>query len=283
MADVSEVTSAIAALAASAIYPLGNGSQSASGYTTTIAPGWPVPADLDAILGAGAVYVSVYPEATFKDTTRFGRLWTSSVVVTPTVTITPAKQLLTIGGAVTIGHYVSAVVLNVAASYAAQLGDTLATVATAIAAQLTAGGVSASAVGPAISVLRADVPDMAVASGAPGTAIMEVARQQQAFLTTIWAPSHAARVAAALLLTPLFSSTDWLGPFADTTQGKLTQRQIRLDDSGAARNEYRLDLSFWVEYATTVSEVAYPITIFAGQTSVADGTAQGATYTQNAG
>ena len=283
MADSNDVTTALAAFVDAAIYPSGDSGASATGYATIIRPGWPLPDNLDAALAAAQVYVSVYPEEISRITTRFERLWTSSVVVTPTITITAAKQLITIGGTVTVGHYVSAVIFNKAASYAAQAGDTLASVATALAALLTTAGVSATATGAVISIPTADLPDIAVANGAPGTMIQEVRRQQQSFMVTIWAPSNDARAATANIIDPLLASTDYIGPFPDTTQGWLLFRLERESDEGEKRACFRRDLCYWVEYPTTISAPAYPITVFASSINVADGTTNGATFVENAG
>lgn len=283
MADLNDVTAALAVLVDSVIYPTGYSNPSATGYATKTAAGWPIPADLNARLAAGKVYVSIFPEVTERVTTRFGRLWTSTIVVTPTITIAATRQTITIGGTVTVGHYVSAVVFNVAASYAAHGGDTLTTIAAALTAQLVTGGLPATSVGAVITVPNADVMDIAVGNGAPGTMIQEVRRQQKSFMISIWAPNNEARVATANLIDPLLAATDYIGPFPDTTQGWLLYRNSNDFDESEKRELYRRDLCYWVEYATTQAAPAYPITVFAGSVNAVDGTTNGATFVENVG
>lgn len=279
MADLSDVRAALATLINDAIYPTGTGNPSSTGYTTSTIQQWPNSADQNAQLAANGVIVSVFAETFEKITTRFETLWTSSVVVRPTITADVTSQTVTLGGTITAGHFATIEALNFAASYIALEGDTLSTFATSLALALTMAGLSASASGSVITIPNAAAADIAARAGAPGTAIKEVRRQQKGFRIGIWAPSDEARIATANIIDPLLAATDWIGPFPDTTQGWITSRSSDDIDDNEKRLLFRRDLCYWVEYATTQSMTVYPVTVVQTVIRSEDGSIDGASYT----
>ncbi len=258
MADLSDVTAALAQAVANAIYPGGPGSISAAGLDCHIYPGWPNATDLAATLKAGNADVTVYSGQNLERvTTRYARDWFEMTTTIPTITATVTGYTITIGGTVTPGHYVTLIVDNVAYSYAAQAGTTLASAAAALAALMTSIG--ATSAGPVI-ILPANYQGLIVArTGAPGTVAQEVARTERAMMVSIWAPSPQARATIASLLTPALCSTDFM-TMPDTSGARITYRQSNDSDGRENAMAYRRDINLWVEYAILNIRPGYPVT-----------------------
>lgn len=269
MGDISDVNDALVSFITSAIYPNGVNGGSAvilngSPVDGRVFSGWPNPQMLDADMGATPPIfsVSVFPQAgNERVTTRFTRRWHDLPATPPTITATVSNGAITIGGAITAGHYVTVHAGNKPASYAAAANDTLATFATALAAALTTAGVASSASGPTITVPAAFRDRLTIRTAAPGRSVCEVSRSDQRYHITIWAPNNAVRAAVAKIVKPALDTIDTL-PLPDNfTAWIRLESSSDVDRAGKANLSCR-DLYYWVEYPTTIGMVGYPITTF---------------------
>lgn len=135
MADISDVSAALVALIAQTLYPNGIGQPSVVAAPCMVYVGWPVPAQLDKDLAQGNCHVSIFPSANERNTTRYLRQWQQLPAVAPTLTLTQSGKQIEVGGAVQACNV--CVLLNGDYyTYAVQPGDTLASVATALAVQI---------------------------------------------------------------------------------------------------------------------------------------------------
>jgi hypothetical protein len=259
MADIADVSAALVTLIAGALYPNGTGQASAITAPCKVAPGWPNSTQLDADLRAGAVQVTVYPQPNIERvTTRYPQAWQTKAITTPTLTASVDGSTVTIGGTVTVGHYITLIVRNIAYSYAAVGGDTLATIAAALAAQINPF-TSAVAVGAVITFAATANGRITARTGAPGTLIRELRRQQRGYQIVIWAPTPDLRKAAADIIDPAMSATDFV-TLPDSTSAWLVYRSSNDTDMQERALLYRRDIFFWAEYAATQTAIGYPVT-----------------------
>lgn len=267
MADISDVEDSLVAAIAAAVYPSGAASPSSvaingAAISVRIFPGWPVPTALDADMAAGVVNISVYPQPGMeKNTTRYDRTWYDQTPVACSLTAAVAGFAVTIGGVVTVGHYVTIQVGNKPFSYAAIAGDTLATIATALAALINVS-FGATATGAVISIVGTATGRIVARLGAPGTSFLELERTNQRFQVTIWASNNAQRKATAKIIRPALALLDFL-TYADTSVGRIAYENSTDIDRSAKQNTVCRDIFYWVEYPTVQVMAAYPITTFA--------------------
>ena len=272
MADISDVESALVAAVTAAIYPSGTSSPSAIALTNGSTPncriyaGWPVPAKLDADMAAGTppgsaavINVSVMVENGLeKNVTRYPQIWDDQTKVACTLSAAVAANVVTIGGTVTAGHYLTIIAGNNSFSYAALANDTLATIAAALAA-LMAPAFAVSVTGAAITLPATMGGRITVRSGAPGTIIRELERSNQRFCVTVWAPNNDARGATARLIRPALARIDYLA-MPDTSVARLIYESSHDVDRSEKQSIACRDIHYWVEYATTDVQPGYPIT-----------------------
>ncbi|HYA07490.1 MAG TPA: hypothetical protein VEF90_16515 [Xanthobacteraceae bacterium] len=268
MADISDVEQAFVAAITAAVYPNGTSAPSAivlpggAALNCRIYAGWPLPETLDPDMAAGnVVNVSVFPQAGMeRNVTRFPQDWQNQTSTACTLTAAVSGATVTIGGAVTVGHYVTLQIGGQAFSYAAQASDTLASVAAALAA-LIAANMTASASGAVITVPSTMGGRIVARCAAPGTAARELERTTQRFIVTIWAPNNACRVAAARIIRPALAALDFLG-LPDGYAAELKYESSTDVDRTGKQNLSCRDIFYWAEYPTTQSMVAYPMTTF---------------------
>jgi len=261
MADLSDTSNALVSFIAAQIYPNGTGQPSATGLATKIFAGWPISATLEADLKAGTINISVYPQPNVERiTSRYPRNWSDQTRVAATITGTVTGSTITVGGTITAGNYITAAVRNGAYSYLVQANDTLATIATALAALINVD-TPATATGAVITLPPTSGGRITIRTGAPGTSIQEIRRQQRGYQITIWAPSNDARIATASIVDPALAGTDFL-PLPDTTCTWLTYKGSNDIDAQELKGLYRRDIFYWCEYPTTIVTSANPITSF---------------------
>lgn len=276
MADISDVNDALVARIAQALYPQGTGAPSVVGVPVLVHAGWPTANDLDTDLNAlarghstGRLRVSVFPTASERVTTRYARDWRLSAPPVPTLTAAINGQTIngqaingqaingqqiTLGGAVTSPQNVMAMVEGRPYVYAVRPGDTLASVATGLAA-LIPGAVSAGAV---ISVPEG-LALTAARIGACGTSVQVLRSQERVMQITVWADCEQRRSAVAGVVDLALAQTDFLA-LPDGTAARLVYRGSPIDDMAQKALLYRRDLLYSVDYATTVSETETQIT-----------------------
>jgi hypothetical protein len=272
MADFDDVLTTLASIIDGVIYPNGDSQPSAvlvnaSPVPARIYPGWPVSAALDADLLAGIINVSIFaPAGSEKNTTRFP---TDAVVITEpvhtvTVAIDEAGTEITIGGTISTPQNVAIIANGKGVSYGVQAGDTIDDIASGLAALVSAIA-PATASGPVISI--PDAYALTARVGGAGTVGKPVGTQQRQFQITIWAPTPAARTAAAKLVDGALRDMPRI-TLPDTTMGMLCYSHTVTDDVVQKANCWRRDLFYVVEYTTLKESVATEIivekTIFTG-------------------
>ncbi len=272
MADIEDVSATLASTIAGLINTNG------APVPVTVAPGWPLANDLNALIIEGKAHVSVYPQpGVTSNVTRFRKEWkeVSRVPLTLTATINDPFTI-TFGGSVTLPANIAVRFLNNDYVYSCVDGDTPASVAAGLAALINdsfglsfgAGMVMAfplaspasiisTAAGAVLTIARGD-PNMRVAIVGEGLMIRETARERQGFQITIWAPSQAIRVALSKAFEAALLSYDRLA-LPDGTDGILTYQRSMVSDNSELEGLYRRDIIVMVEYGITETAPAWTV------------------------
>ncbi len=260
MADLSDVNATLAALAAAAVYPSGTAQPSVAGIAVTIAPGWPQPAQLDQIVGAGNGYVSIYPlPGMDANTTRFAQDEWTDVVPPAQLTMTVSGySTVTIGGTINPGEAAAIEWNRNYIAHAVTAADTLATVAAALAAQIP----GASASGPVIT-LPADTFQIIARVSVPVPVLNEIARQERVFSITVWAPTPTARDKLAAAIDVALKRNVRI-TLPDDTTGLCRYRGTVETDELSKILIYRRSLNYSVEYGTVLTDQTNTVTGFQG-------------------
>lgn len=275
MADLSDVENSLVSLISGILYPNGTSDPSAvsvaqypNPINCRVIPGWPDPISLEPDLSGNppVVNVSVYPmPGQERQTQRYERDWTVPNPVTPTLTavVDNTAATVTIGGAITVGHFATIHVFQAVASYAALSSDTVDTIAAALTALLVTAGVTATSSGAVITI-PSGAGFLVARVGCPQTAYLEIDRTMQRFCATIWAPNNAIRVAVGKLLRPAIAGVDFLTMPDGYAAWLRYESSVDLDRAGKQSASCR-DLHYWVEYAVTTSKTVYTLTTFQAQ------------------
>jgi hypothetical protein len=263
MADISDVQNTLVGLIAGALYPNGTGQDSAVGAQCRVGSGWPTKAQLDPDLAHGIVNVSVYPTSIEHKTSRYMPHWQEINRFPPTVTLTSD-----IGGSITVGGTIAApfhaqntavLIGGHAFTYAVQASDTLATVASALAALIAAQYPGTSSTG-AVITLPAGTPQPTLRTGGYATVAKEVKRQSRVVRIVIWSPTPTLRDKVASLLDAFLAQIEFL-TLPDGFGGRLLYHHSDLVDLQEKANLYRRDLCYSVEFPTTVTQQATDVTV----------------------
>lgn len=234
MADLESVTNTLATTIAGLL------TDAPTGYPTRVFPGWPLTNDLIASLAAGQVMISVFPmPGASSNVTRHESNWrllTPSVITT---TYTAAGGVVTFGGTITLPLNVR--IAN--ALYAAQVGDTLADIASGITSALHVQGIPATSNGASVTVDSTDVQ-----FGSKATFVNDSFRTKQVFMISIWAPSPAARAATANAFQGNLFGTPRL-TLEDGSTGIILFQREGLSDHSEVEGLYRRDMYASVEYS----------------------------------
>jgi hypothetical protein len=267
MADLSDVEFALANFIRDAFYPNGTNNPSIvpSVGTIRVYPGWPTPKNLEDDLPLNNVHVTVWPLPSNRNTTRFREEWEEEFINPPTITLTVAGNTLTVGGTVTTNGQTCMVIMNkIGYAYTVQAGDTLASIASAIAGLVP----SANAVGNVVTVPAAYslVGRMTTSGGV----VMEFKRQQQMFQVTVWTGNYAARAACAPVVDQSLGFIKRLLIASDNFWAPITHMHTKEFDQFDKTPVYRRDLIYQVEYATTLRQTAYTISDPYANVSISD-------------
>ena len=136
MADISDVMNTMAAQITGYVYPNGTGQTSVTGKTIKVYPGWPTSSSLDADLQNDLTNVSIFPAGTERNVTRYRPKQNVMSIQTPTLTLTAAANVVTVGGAMPSPFTVHNLALLVDKQpfiYSVQSTDTLTSIATGLA------------------------------------------------------------------------------------------------------------------------------------------------------
>lgn len=221
--------------------------------------GWPIAAELDADLLAGTAHVSVFSMPnTERNTTRYPR---DDIEVAPPVhTLIAAVNgnTITIGGTVAVPQNVIALAgTRSAYPYGVQANDTLATIATALAALIAADYPGTAAVGPVITVAgKPGVLQARIASSAK--VWTEQKRQERAIDIICWCPTPAMRDILAGAIDLALSEMDFI-TMPDKGAARLRYEKSPETDDAEKVQLFRRDLIYMVEYATASVTDAYEI------------------------
>jgi hypothetical protein len=241
MADLSDVLTTLYNMAVTAVYPNGTGQPSVAGIPVRISMGWPQPASLDADLLNNIARVSLFPVGgASRNTTRYERQW----------------QTVTVGGTVSTPQTCHLIVNKIDYFYAVTADDTLDTIAVNLAAQIPGASVLENV------ITLSNAYSIIGRVSTSGTSAMEIARQEQMFQITIWAPANApgytARQALGNAIKIAFDYTYRI-TLPDQFVGHLYYQRTLENDSLQLAQAYRRDLFYCVEYPTTISETTYTI------------------------
>jgi hypothetical protein len=271
MADQSDVEAALAGVVGAALYPQGTAAPSVLGVVCRIYRGWPGQAALAADLAAGAVNVTIWPEASGQaNTTRWPDVWQQTAVVAPSLAVAVAGDTATFSGSAGPGQVAGLLVDNVAVVHRTVAGDTPGSVAAVLGSylrprrvvQLSGASLTVPGAGSLIGRVVADQPGM-----------RQTRRQRQNFRVTCWCPDPATRDRAGAAVDAALSASAFIG-LADGTSGHLRFVSSALSDRAEDAGLFRRDLVYSVDYATTVASVL-PSMIFGDATVSPPGGAPG--------
>jgi hypothetical protein len=270
MADQSDVETALAGIVGGALYPNGLESGCAvAGAVVRIYRGWPTPAALDDDLGAGRSNVSVAAVAGSQQiTTRYPDRWRVASPVTPTLTAAVVDGVASFGGSAAPGQIAALLVDGRAGIHRCAAGDTPAIVAAGLAGELQRLGIAAAANAAAVTVSGARSVVARVV--ADQVAQRETRRQSQHFAVTCWCPDPATRDAIGSAMDASLSGIDFIC-LADGTSGRLLFVGSVTSDLWEDATLYRRELTYSVEYATTITETQ-PCLIVLGTQIAPEGT-----------
>lgn len=264
MADQADVESALAAIVANAVYPDGVSVPSVTGNVCRIYRGFPNTPALDADLAVGVVNVTVMASAgAVKNVTRYPRQWVSVTPVVQVLSVAVTGQAAVFSGTCAVGQLAGIKVNGAVYPYAVQANDSPATVASNIAALLRAAGWVVDYAGAAVGVPGAETFTARVVSGAGS--LQEIKRQQQDFKITLWCPDPASRDAVAPVIDEALADLKFI-PLADGSYARLIFAGSVAQDNAGDATLYRRDLTYGVEYPTTLAQVT-PAMLF-GVTTV---------------
>jgi hypothetical protein len=278
MADISDVETVMVSMAAGFLglgthYLAGSAVMSpASEQRCRVYRGWPVSAALDRDMVDGITSVTVFPVAgATRRTTKYLPQWHDGPVVTPRLTATVSGATVTLDGRPDVGQVVGIRIgpFTNAAAYAYRLGkgESLASVATALAALVPGAAASRN-------VVTLPVSHGAVARvGIDQPSWQETRRQSQHIWVMCWAPSPAARDAVASVVDAGFANmTNASGdltyfiPLPDGSSADLRYFTNHTIDQTQKANLWRRDLRYVVEYPTTLVQLQptllFPTTSF---------------------
>lgn len=254
MADLADCNDGVVSLLANAIYPNGTGQPSAAGVPVRIYGGWPQAAQLDADLLAGTCHVSVFnresKNSTRYQTAKYDDL--TGTVAAPALTLTVNANTVTVGGTVATGVNTAVIVGTNAFTYQTVANDTLATIATNLAALINATYAGTTASGAVIALPNAGPPINAARVGGSGQKVIENGRVEQIFQITVWANTPANRKAIASLIMQPIMATRFL-TLADGTGAPMLFKSQRDDDVPQKELLYRRDIMVSIEYVETFS------------------------------
>ena len=250
MADYTDVQDALVALANAAIYPNGTGQASATGFPTFCYAGWPNAQQLNADLAGfnppntgGRINVSIFATNIERDVSRYLTTQTVNGVAASTITTTVAGNALTIGGTISTPQTVAVNVAGSIYTYAVQAGDTLASIATALAGMIP----GASAAGAVVTITSCIVWARV---GASASVLIEYGRQARTFMITIWAHNPVARAATAKAIDAALRAQPFI-TLLDGQKARLRYKNSPQDDIAQRDGVYRRDINYECEFATT--------------------------------
>jgi hypothetical protein len=250
MADISDVEVALVNEAGAAIYPNGINQPPIGGYPCRITRGDVNAEALNTDLATGTVNITIRAmDKMARNTTRYFNTWQASATQgTPPFAVQMTGTVATFSGVGGAGAIAGARVRGQAFVYATVAGDTPASVAAALAAQIA--GASASG---AVLTLPSDGGTPVVVVYDNAQVITELRRQEQGFAVTVSANTPDARSIVAAALDTVFAGIDFL-TLADGSGGRLRYHSTSIDDVPSRASLWKRTLIYTVEFGTTLTE-----------------------------
>ena len=263
MATISDLRAAIAQAVGGMLYPAGipagtNPASPVAGCPVRVFQGWPEREAIDADMAAGIVDVSVYVLPGSVNTTRYPEVDVPVSTSPPTLAWSVEGTTATLGGTVSAPQNVGLQVDRQAFIYAVQPMDTLASIATALAA-LVNGVQPASAVGPVVTIPGSNCVIGRV--GGVGITLREVGRERVTVEIVIMASSDALRNTVGAAIEPGLRTLRRTR-LADESVAMTWFGQVVDTDELAKSGIYRRTI--WVngEYASTITSTVAQVISF---------------------
>jgi hypothetical protein len=251
MADQSDVETELVGFVFSALYPGGTGSSSVPGPVCRIYRGWPKAAALNADLAAGRINVTVFPAGSaMRNTTRYPSEWTTTESA-PTLTVAVAGSVVTFGGSASSAQLAGVRVDGRSYAYRTTATDTPSSVAANIATLARADGAVVQSYATLTFENAGEVLPRVVADA---SGLMEVRRQTQGFRVICWCPSPSLRDTVAVAIDTVLATVRFI-TMPDGTAARLIFSGSTVLDQSQDAILYRRDLTYAVEYATTITAV----------------------------
>jgi len=257
MADLQDVQDALAGLIAGGIYPNGASQPSVTGGAVRIYAGWPTAAKLDADLRNSVAHVTVYSQDGERNTNRYLEPWGELSRGAKTIGATISGVALTLTGTVATPQVVTALVNGKGYSYPVQDGDTLTSIAAALATLINAD-TTATSLGPVVTVPGAYRISCRIGVG--GVIARVVRRQEKHFQIDIWARDNTVRGTLAKVIDPLLSGRNYID-LSDGTKGRIVYVKSMNIDETQPELLYRRVITYAVDYPTIEVDTAQEITI----------------------
>lgn len=255
MADLSDVSNAVVALLASVVYPNGIGQPSAvlkngDPVAVKIFPGWPLPATLDADLAAGSVNISVFPRPEGGSLPILGPETTETTAPVHTLTLAVSGETVTVGGTVSTPQNACVFANKKPYVYPLQAGDSLTSVATALAALIAVDIPGTTNTGPVITV---PTYQLFARVGGFGTATVFIAREWKSFQITVWASTPEVRDAAAKLIDPALRILRRIN-LADGSYSQISFKSDQQLDTSQKQSSYQRMLIYALDWAVSLDQ-----------------------------
>lgn len=267
MADLADVTTYLAAMAASAVYPNGATQPSVASVDCRIYEGWPLPDKLDkdmaglnddgTVRAGGAVAnVSVYPmQGTGVEVYQ---------ILDETYTIVPVSygmvpsvtgNVITVTGQPKTGEYLTLICDgNLVFS---QTGASTVALLAALLAAVQVNYPSASATSNTLTVPVGH--SMVVRQGGVATLGKVTHRQKHSVMVTVWAQNKTVRASLGAAIDNLLKQGIKI-TLPDTSQAIVRYSRTNVSDDQQSTGIYRRDLIYEVEYATVQQFPGYVVT-----------------------
>jgi hypothetical protein len=266
MADQTDVANGLVGLIAAIAYPGGDAQPSTAPDAVAVKTyqGWPTTSALDTAMLEKQIHVSVWPTPTEKMVDQRAAEWVQASIGTPTVIMVVSGTQVTISGTGAASQNTSALVDGKPYIYAVQANDTPTSIATALAALISADR-TASNSGPVLMIPNSH--SITARVGVVGTNIRELQRIEKVFQVSIWAASPDARDPFAKLVHSSLAAT-YRMTLVDGSIANIRYKGSIQRDNEQKNGIYRRDILFSIEYSITQTSTA--VEVISGQLGIAD-------------
>jgi hypothetical protein len=242
MADLSDVENAIRDTLASSLLLTGTDQHKLLDITCRIFRGWPSPGGLNADLIAGAVNITIFPDAgAGRTTTRFFDTWYSANTE-PGLVLTERDGTVTVTGVPRDGQLVGIDVDGQTFVYSVKSSDTTSMVASALAALIRTDRV--------VNYARSELTipgavSIRARAGKDGIVQREVRRQERDIRVSCWCSSPSQRDTITSEIDGTLAALSFIS-LPDGSSGRITYVGSQVFDTSQNALLYRRDLIYTV-------------------------------------